>query len=350
MMSKRSRTQHSGAGLRTAKMVAGLLVIGWVATIAVLQPWSASRAAATTLNSAVSDAVNQASNQGITQYVSIIDRSTGKVLYSTSNATTPVASESIVKLYIAVWWLHQTNGNAAAVSCGDIGYMVRESDDDTATSCWRQDILSDVSSWYGLTNSYNNPSDWTYWGAAHISAADVATLLYRAANDPLVGDWLTTQMGQTTSISADGYDQDFGFRAITGAESKQGWDNDGYWLPETGMIHTAGYVGNVAAVVLQMGDLATQEDLMHTTSTATAQAIADNSQQPATISTNQSTQSAASTVPPSASTSSTAAAKAQAANAISTKVTTSSPAAQEDFWASVRAAVHRIVGNILEKL
>lgn len=256
---------------------ARLLVLCVMVCLGALQPLSASSAtAATSLASAVGASVNQAAGQGITQYVSIVDRSTGKVVYSTANASTQVASESIVKLYIAVWWLHQTNGDASAVPCGDIGYMIRESDDDTATSCWREDILPDVSSWYGLGDSTNNPGDWTYWGAAHISAADVATLLYRAGEDPLVGSWLIDQMLQTAPSGSDGYDQDFGFRAVQGAASKQGWDQDGYWLPASGMIHSAGYVGNLAAAVLQMGDLSSQEDLMHTTATDTAQVIAAN--------------------------------------------------------------------------
>lgn len=271
------RDGASMRGFGWMKKCMGLSAVFAMICVAALQPLSASpAAAATSLSSSVATSVSQAVSQGITQYVSIVDRTSGKVVYSTANASTQVASESIVKLYIAVWWLHQSNGDASAVSCGDIGYMIRDSDDDTATSCWRQDILSDVSNWYGLGDSSNNPGDWTYWGAARISATDVATLLYRAANDPLVGDWLTDQMLQTSATGSDGYDQDFGFRAVDGAASKQGWDQDGYWLPQSGMIHSAGYVGNLAAVVLQMGDLSSQEDLMHTTATNTAQTIASN--------------------------------------------------------------------------
>ncbi|SER95008.1 LGFP repeat-containing protein [Propionibacterium cyclohexanicum] len=269
---------HAQRGqVRSAHLLGEVLMLCATVCCASFAPNSASPASATTnLSSAVNASIDSAARQGITQYVSIVDRSTGKVVFATPNASTQVASESIVKLYIAVWWLHQTGGDASAVSCGDIGYMIRESDDDIATACWRPDILSDVSSWYGLSASNNDPVTWTYWGAAHISASDVARLLNSAANDPLVGSWLINQMAQTTSLGADGYDQDFGFRAVSGAASKQGWDNDGYWLPQTGMIHSAGYVGNFAAVILQMGDLSSQEDAMHATATNTAQAIAAN--------------------------------------------------------------------------
>ncbi len=253
-----------------------LVLLALMVVLAIRPVGTVEKAAASDLGSTIGDDVNYAASLGIDQYVVVIDRTTRQVIASTSNAGTLLASESLVKLYIAIWWLHQTGGNASAVSCGDIGYMIRSSDDATASACWRNNIMGDVSQWYDLHSSFNNPGQPGYWGATRVSASDVAWLLYHAGNDPIVSTWLTQQMMAATDWFSDGINQNYGFNAIPGAASKQGWGHDAYWMSRNVMIHSAGYVNNVAAVVLQAGGWANNESVMYGPITRTAWGIANN--------------------------------------------------------------------------
>lgn len=257
-------------GRGTISRLLGLVLV----VFGCVQPLMVPGAAADGLTAQVNASVSSADSHGIDQHVAVIDRNTGKLIVSTSNAHDTLASESIVKLFIAVWWLRQANGDASAVSCGDIGYMIRVSDNATATACWRSGIISDVSSWYGLTDSTADPTQPNYWGATRVSAADIATLLYRAGQDPLVSSWLINQMMQASDTFVDGSNQNYGFNTLAGAGSKQGWGSDAYWLTTTMMVHSAGYVNNVAAAVLQAGDSESDSDQMESSATATAQTIA----------------------------------------------------------------------------
>lgn len=214
-----------------------------------------------------------AAAQGITQYVVVLDRNSGAVLAQSANAARIVASESIVKLYIAVYQRHH------GTPCGDdLAYMLELSDDDIADDCWTPDTVSYVSTLYGLTDSYNDPDNPEWWGAAHVSARDVATLLYAALNDPMLGSWLSDTLNASTDVGSDGVNQNFGFNAIPGIPNKEGEGFDSYWAGPTA-IHSVGFNASVIGVVLQTASASTY-DTMEDAATNTAKLIIDASGHP----------------------------------------------------------------------
>src|SRR6478609_61812 len=54
---------------------------------------------------AVNDAVNYGASRSVTEFISVLDRNSGQVLAQTGNANTQVASESIMKLLLASYYL-----------------------------------------------------------------------------------------------------------------------------------------------------------------------------------------------------------------------------------------------------
>jgi hypothetical protein len=82
---------------------------------------------------AVNQAVTDADSQAVTSFVSVVDRTTGAVLAQTSNANTQVASESIMKLLLAAYYLVSNGGytQTPAARLSQLSYTLRYSDDDT---------------------------------------------------------------------------------------------------------------------------------------------------------------------------------------------------------------------------
>ena len=152
-----------------------------------------------TAAAAVNTAVAEAAAQSVTSFVSVVDRTTGAVLAQTSNANTPVASESIMKLFLAAYYLVQDGGyqNTAPSVKDQLSYMLRYSDDDTATALFTPDAIPAIATRYGLTNTSNATDDPGHWGAARITASDMTRFLYHASQDPDVGPWLLPVMAQT---------------------------------------------------------------------------------------------------------------------------------------------------------
>ena len=61
------------------------------------------------------------------------------------------------------------------------------------------------------------------WGSDQVTANDLARFLFAASRDPAVGSLLMAWMTGTAPIGGDGFDQSFGFNALTGDHgSKQG--------------------------------------------------------------------------------------------------------------------------------
>ena len=248
------------AGVVTVCVAVGLLV-------------PVSRAAAAPLDDAIASGVAQAAARGVTSYVSVVDRRTGAVVSETANARQQVASESVMKLFIASYYAVQAggSGNLSAGRADQLSRMIRYSDDGIASALFSSAIIPSTAARYGLTDTANatNPGR---WGAARITAHDMALFLYRMSVDPLVGPWLMGLMAQTAPNGSDGFDQAFGFNALGGDHgSKQGWGSDN-WTSQPNAVHSVGYTADWFAAVLQTGGSGTYR-LMRDTATTTAQLI-----------------------------------------------------------------------------
>lgn len=221
---------------------------------------------------AVDSGTASAAIRGITTYAAVIDRSTGAVLGRTGNAATPVASESVVKLFIAAYYLVQYGGRLPSDLSSRLRYMIVYSDDSTASSLWTASAVSLARDRYGLSGvSVATPRS-GYWGATRITADAMAKFLYRAGKDPVVGPWLFDAMRATSSSGSDGYNQNLGFNTIAGAGSKQGWGNDNFTAAGRAAIHSVGVGTRYVAAVLQAGGSGTSS-VMPWTATRTATLI-----------------------------------------------------------------------------
>jgi hypothetical protein len=272
---------------------AGLLVVAVVSVAAAqpagpapaVSPASATRAvsavvtAATTATRTPQQAVNAgaaySAARGITSYLAVLDRKTGKVLARTGNAGTQVASESIVKLMIAAYYRVHYGSSMSATMSARLTQMIRCSDDGIASAYWTNSAVPEMAARYGLTHTSNNPGNPGYWGKTRITADDMARLVYRIGKDQLVGPWLMPAMVQATDNGCDGFNQNFGFNAIAGAGSKQGWGGDN-WTSQPNAIHSVGFTGKYMVAVLQTGNPGTYAT-MPATATYTAKLIAGSS-------------------------------------------------------------------------
>lgn len=207
---------------------------------------------------ALARAVAQADYQGVYSFVSVVDRSTGAVVARTGNADTQVAAESIMKLLLAAYYLKSYGGfqNTPASVLSRLAYMIQYSDDDTASALFSTSAIPSVASWYGLggtTNAHGNPG---YWGAARITASDMARFMFQASRDGQVGPWLLQAMAGTaaTGSGADrNWNQLYGLNALSGTRgSKQGWGCDSYWTEPRCGIHSVGYTDRYFVSILQL--------------------------------------------------------------------------------------------------
>lgn len=254
--------------LFTALMIAlGTLTVGALGT----QPEKATASAAH-VPAAISDGVQNAAKYGVTQYVVILDRASGRVIGSTGNLDTQVASESLVKVMIAAYYLRANGGTMPASMHAEMWDMIVRSNNDPASKYWSNSIVPTIASAYGLTGTYNNPPRPGYWGATHVTARDMAKLMWSVWNDPLVNGWLLTAMRNAATTDPTGSNQVFGFNSIDGDHgSKQGWGCDSYWLGPCSM-GSIGWSDKVMGAVLQTGPQSAW-GYMRGTSTYTTQAI-----------------------------------------------------------------------------
>ncbi len=236
-------------------------------------PAGTARAASAT--DAVNSAVAYGSANSVTEFISVVDRGSGAVLAQTGNADTQVASESIMKLFLAAYYLTSIYPgylNTPDAVKNRLSYMLRVSDDGTATALFSPNAIPTVAGRYGLTNTSNATDSVGHWGAARITARDVTRFLYGAFGDPLVGPWLSVVMSQTEPRGSDGFDQHFGLNALNGVHgSKQGWGCDSYFTSPTCAIHSVGYTDRTFVAVLQLA--ASYPDPMRNTATYAAQVI-----------------------------------------------------------------------------
>lgn len=118
--------------------------------------------------SAVDLAAAHAANEGVTDYLSVVDRSTGAVLAETANAGQQVASESIMKLFLATYYLLLYGGytHTPADVRSRLSYMLRYSDDATASALFTSSAIPTVAARYGLSATTNATDRPGHWGAA----------------------------------------------------------------------------------------------------------------------------------------------------------------------------------------
>lgn len=231
-----------------------------------------AEAAAAHVPAAVNAGVSNAAQYGVTQYVAVLDRNTGQLIGNTGNIDTQVASESLVKLMIAAYYLRANGGTMPASMNNEMWDMIVRSNNAPASKYWNNSIVPTIASAYGLTGTYNNPGRPGYWGATHVTARDMATLMWRISKDPLVQGWIMTAMANAGPYDPDGYNQQFGFNTISGDHgSKQGWGCDSYWRGPCS-ISTMGWSDKVIGVVLQTAPTSSYNS-MAATATYTTHAI-----------------------------------------------------------------------------
>ena len=234
---------------------------------------STGTAHAAALDDAIAAGVEQAQDQGVTSYITVVDRATGEIAAETANAHVQVASESVMKLFLASYYATEAGGSDQLTESrrSSLEEMVEFSDDDIASALFTPDAIPSQAQRYGLTET-ENADDPGKWGAARISAHDMAVFLYRMSQDPQVGPWLMGVLAQTAPNGHDGFDQFWGFNALDGDHgSKQGWGSEN-WTAQRNAVHSVGYTDHWFAAVLQTGGSGTYYT-MHDTATTTARLI-----------------------------------------------------------------------------
>ncbi|NNG36042.1 hypothetical protein [Nakamurella aerolata] len=235
------------------------------------------------LQDALTAAAAKASDEsGIITFACVMDRSNGKVIAQTDNARDEVSSESLVKAVLAAYYLVTYKGKLPDDLNQRLHRMIEVSDDDLASGYWTDAAVPTIAERYRLTTLRNYEPDPGMWGKTQISACGMASFLYQASHDPLVGPWLISAMQDSADTGGDGFDQNFGFNAIAGTANKEGWGvSDGLGeLTGRPNIHTMGLTDRYVGVVLQSGPEGVYQS-MRPYSTATVQSLLDVDPPPA---------------------------------------------------------------------
>ena len=226
---------------------------------------------------AVETALGNANRQGVQSFVTVLDRSNGSVVASTPNASSQVASESLMKMLLAAYYLRSYGGHdrtPVAVK-NRLDFMIRYSDDNTASALFTSSAIPTIAAQYGLPNTSNAWGNPGYWGAARVTANDMAQFMWKASQDPQVGPWLFSALASTASngSGADaGFNQQFGLNALTGDRGgKQGWGCDSYWTVPSCAVHSVGFTDRYLVAILQLSS--GYPDPMRATATFTARQV-----------------------------------------------------------------------------
>ena len=253
------------------RFAAGMVVGAVMAATAWVGP-AASAAAAPTPQQTIDQGVQAASDDGVHQYVALIDRTTGKLVAS-SGGDTQVVSESVVKLFTVAYYLVKYDGDLPTAMSDDLHEMIVHSNDHIESEYWTTAAVPAMAARYHLPHTENGaktgPND---WGWEYITANDEASFLYQASQDPVVGPFLMTAMSEVAPVGADGFDQAFGFNSLGGDHgSKQGWTDLN--TSSAINIHSVGWTPQYFGAILETAD-SPEYDTMRADSTATAQLIA----------------------------------------------------------------------------
>lgn len=213
---------------------------------------------------AVQRGIDHAAARGVSQSVFVLDRTTGQVIAVGGDTWRPVQTRSLTKVPIAAYWLLRGGGSPNAAPC-DMWRMITESLNEAAHQCFTPDVVPTITARYGLASTNAVPGQPYNWADVTITAQDAAYMVWHMLRDPAVAPWLDSAMRNNA--------QDFGFAAIPGAGSKQGWGNFGI-----GEVHSVGYTDAVVAAVLQTAPSANYGS-MFDTATYTARQIHEASYQ-----------------------------------------------------------------------
>ena len=232
---------------------------------------SPAQAAVSTPQQAVDQGVSAAADDGVHQYVALVDRSTGRLVAS-SGGHVQVISESIVKLFTVSYYLVKYNGKLPADMASDLHEMIVHSNDRIESQYWTTAAVPAMAARYGLPDTANGPKTGPHdWGWEYITADDEASFLYQASKDPIVGPFLMDAMANVASVGADGFDQGFGFNSLSGDHgSKQGWTDLN--TSQAINIHSVGWTDKYFGAILETSD-EPQYNTMRADSTATADLI-----------------------------------------------------------------------------
>jgi hypothetical protein len=204
---------------------------------------------------AVSEAVEQAAESGITQSVVVMNKQTGSVTTAV-NADIEMPSMSLVKLILAADVIDTAGGaeNVDLDTLDELHQMIIASDDSIAQALYDRNgkgaIITRMAIKYGLLGTSPSPQP-RYWGDVRITARDMASLLDQLLHSVQTGDWFTEAMQGALSTGADGFDQDFGMNSVPGAGSKQGW---GCCLGRVLSVHSVGFTASQIIVVLSTAE------------------------------------------------------------------------------------------------
>jgi len=204
--------------------------------------------------------------------------SAGTTLVAGADATTPVATASLAKLFVVQQLLADDEAGTTSLDDDDLALMrraVTASDDEAMNTLWTRfdgaALVEAAAAEFGLTGTAP-PVEAGQWGETTTTAADYATFL-AGLGDALAADdlaTLTSWMQSTTATAADGFDQTFGLLSadagtVGAVAAKQGWM---CCVDSRRQLHSAGVLADGRVVVL-LGDFPTG------TSWAGAQAALD---------------------------------------------------------------------------
>jgi hypothetical protein len=173
--------------------------------------------------------------QGRLYGIAVYDRANDK-LASGRNATTPIMSASVIKLFVIVELLHEKDNGDITLSAQDRAWIQRAlsgSDDNAMNALWTKyngmHALVTIKGLAGLHQT-EPPQDPAQWGEATISANDtVAVYRYLLTKlSPASRDLVIDAMTEPTHYGlADDFDQYFGFLGPDvrpkHVAAKQGW-------------------------------------------------------------------------------------------------------------------------------
>ncbi len=178
----------------------------------------------------------------------VVDRATGQLVASVDGDAT-VNSESLTKLFTAAYYLVEHGGAPGPALAADLRSLIAQSSNGIQIDLWQSDIIPTVAGRYALPNTATSSAESPEtWGSDQVTAHDLARFLFGASRDPVVGPSLLAWMAGTVPVGEDGFDQSFGFNALTGDHgSKQGWSDPG-WTPAN--LHSVGWTDRYFGAVL----------------------------------------------------------------------------------------------------
>ena len=222
---------------------------------------------------AVDEGVTSAGNDGVNQYIALVDRRTGKLVAS-SGGDHQVISESIVKLFTVAFYLVKYHGDLPPAMAADLHEMIVHSNDTIESRYWTTAAVPAMAARYGLPNTANGPKTGPHdWGWEYITANDEAKFLYESSVDPVVGPFLEDAMANVAPVGADGFDQTFGFNSLGGDHgSKQGWTDRNTSAAIN--VHSVGWTDGYFGAILETSG-SPRYDAMRADSTKTADLIAN---------------------------------------------------------------------------